>query len=641
MYPENDFPEIETCQFFLDENGCILQCPENAVDRINCPIQNIIGYSLKDVLTAIHPYWSKHLQDPFEKCKTIFLPWEEDGFKMGGGAKLHILNCGDNYIATLEQALAPAEDLGEASLQDLPKGPMAQAQMFLRLRTAESRLSNYMSNFPGIFFSQRPDLSFSYIGPGLKDILGIEGNALQRSGNSFLQLLLESDRPTFSSDLEEESYKGKTFTLNYRLRHPETGKILYVMDVRTPKRSPAGLLLGYEGVILDITRQAIAENRLSQAAWKESLATITSGLIHDFSNIMAGIYSLSELYYSSLTEEHSWYRGMQQIMNNSREASKFVRRIIDLNREISGHANYFNLEHLINDQMDLIRIILPRQTHIELNLTGEEIPLYIDDVSFRQMLLNLAMNTRDAIERDGEFSISIKQTKVGEIIFPHNEKDSFKGLKDGVVIQVSDNGCGIPKEFQEKIFDPFFTTKEAHKGSGFGLYNAKLFIHQYKGHISLESTPRQGTTFHIWLPLADFTENLEEEPTETPELKQRPRIALYAKLDTANFQLVSQIQEKEWEIITFSDAASAINFLDDKTFRPNLLLVLFTHHDTKAIDLIEKARRDYPKIKRVIQPLGCNPDELPQALKEASNCFLDCHMSTEKVIRKLSTILTC
>ncbi|MBN2068686.1 MAG: hypothetical protein JW739_03530 [Opitutales bacterium] len=636
MDVESCFPEIQTCLFLLDEDERITDCPADSAERILCPIRDIKGLLLRDVLTAVQPSWSQLLPEVLGGVQRLYLPFERKGQKLGAGVILHVVNGAKSKAATITPELAPPNALGEVSIQDLPQGPFAQAQMFLRLRTAENRLQNYMHNFPGIFFSQRPDLSFSYIGPGLQQMLNTSPDGLLRSGNSFLDLLLEADRDTFPGELDEQSRSGKTFSLNYRLRHPQNGNILYVMDVRTPKRSPAGLLLGYEGVILDITRQSIAENRLSQAAWKESLATLTSGLIHDFSNIMAGIYSLSELYYSSLDKEHAWYRGMQQIMTNSREARKLVRRIIDLNREISGQWNYFNLERLIEDQMDLIQIIMPRRTAIEVNLTGEELPLYIDDVSFRQMLLNLAMNARDALEKDGRFSISVAKTAVGDLL-----GNGQKAGRDGVLIRVSDNGCGIPPEYLEKIFDPFFTTKEVHQGSGFGLYNARLFVEQHKGYISVESTPGKGTDFLIWLPLADFTENQEEEDMEeNGAATLRKRIALYAKLDATNFELVSSMQEKEWELITFSDAASAMNFLGDRTFHPHALFVIFTHNDKGAEELVQFAREKHPDVLRIIQPLGCNPDELPGCLHKEADLLLEEHLRTPQIIRKVASLLS-
>lgn len=231
-----------------------------------------------------------------------------------------------------------------------------------------------MHHFPGIFFSQRPDLSFTFIGRRFEELLDIDVKRLTRSGSQYLKLILEKDREIFLSKIEKHSLSPKTFSLNYRLKHPTENTILYVMNVRTPILSPTGLLLDYEGVWLDITRQSIAENQLTRNAWKENLATITKGLIHDFSNIMAGIHSISELYEDALDKTHPWNEGIGQIKKSSREAQQIVRRIIDLNRDVTGKRGYHNLNTLLKEQTELVELVLPKQIKVFLETQEHEIP---------------------------------------------------------------------------------------------------------------------------------------------------------------------------------------------------------------------------------------------------------------------------
>jgi hypothetical protein len=93
---------------------------------------------------------------------------------------------------------------------------------------------------------------------------------------------------------------GLTFSFTYRVVLPQMHQVVYLLDVRTPSITSQGKLLGYDGVLIDITRQAIAEHRLSNSVWREGLATLTNGLVHDFSNLMAGIFSISELYFGMM-----------------------------------------------------------------------------------------------------------------------------------------------------------------------------------------------------------------------------------------------------------------------------------------------------------------------------------------------------
>ena len=114
--------------------------------------------------------------------------------------------------------------------------------------------------------------------------------------------------------------------------------------------------------------------------------------------------------------------------------------------------------------------------------------------------------SKDAVGKNGKIKITVQKIKKGERIF-EKQKVTKVAKQRGALLSISDNGCGIPDEFKEKIFDPFFTTKEATGGSGFGLYNAKLFIEDHNGSIDFISEKNKGTTFYIFVPLAVIEEN--------------------------------------------------------------------------------------------------------------------------------------
>jgi PAS domain-containing protein len=201
-----------------------------------------------------------------------------------------------NSVISLSPALAPHDSLKKAFMGDLMDDPRALANALIRLQKAESRLSDYISNFPGIFFTQRPDMTFSYLSRGIKKLFPDEHGELARNGGLFISRIYEKDREHFHKELLANGNNKETFSFNYRVTLPSREETIYLLDVRTPIITGTQKLLGYDGVFIDITRQAIAEYRLTNSVWREGLATLTNGLVHDFSNLMAGIYSISELY---------------------------------------------------------------------------------------------------------------------------------------------------------------------------------------------------------------------------------------------------------------------------------------------------------------------------------------------------------
>jgi signal transduction histidine kinase len=224
---------------------------------------------------------------------------------------------------------------------------------------------------------------------------------------------------------------------------------------------------------------------------------------------MAGIFSISELYHGMLEKDDPMANGMGQIKKSAMQAQKLVRRIIDLHRETSTPRAVHDLRLLLKDQMDLVGIIIPRSARVVTDFGSETLPAYLEETGFRQVILNLAINARDAIGRTGRLKISLRRVKRGEKIMDGAYRESRKAPVLGAEIALKDDGEGIPEELFDKIMDPFFTTKDPDSGSGFGLYNAKLYVEDHNGLIGFRSIIGSGTTFYIFLPLIE-DENASE-----------------------------------------------------------------------------------------------------------------------------------
>lgn len=641
LVPQINPLQFESCQFVLDREGKIVAFDPQMADKLGIPPTDPRGFTLRALLVELNPDWQDTLPHNFwDNEEPLFLSWERGDNPFSVGLALNRLPAGEQLFVTLSPDLASQEKLQNASVADYVPQPEVVARLFLRLQQSESRLNNYMQNFPGYFFCQRPDLSFTSIDPKFEEVIHQPVKTWLKNGGAFLESIYDKDRNFFLNELDRNSRRAKTFSLSYRIRKGGRGGILYLMEVRTPLYTTTGLLFGYEGVWLDISRQSIAENRLTSTSWKENLATITSGLVHDFSNIMAGIHSLSELYHERLEPSNTMYAGMAQIKKNSMQAQKLVRRIIDLNRDQTGFRDYHNLENLIRDQIDLIRIILPRVIEIETEFTEQELPIYADDIAFRQMLLNLALNARDAFTEDqmGKLRICVRKVEAGQTVFAETLAGEYQTDKPSAEIIFEDNGCGIAEAHLNKVFAPFFTTKEALKGSGFGLYNAKLFMENHRGRITVRSELGKGTAFHILLPLADFTEmEYEAQDQDNDPLfnynKGRPSFAVYASHDPSAFELISHLRQKEWEVITFDRIAKIKSYFKETDFLPHVLFAIDVGHDHEIETMLDYMSEEYPGIKVAVQILGRNPDEHEDLKGKAELLFGENDMNQDIVVK--------
>ncbi len=504
-------PNFENCQIAMNQDGMITKASESFGSWVGKNPKDLIGKKFLGFLFSLEASWKMLLpKNLHTKDFETFLPLSKNDQDSSIGVFLSCCNYDQISVVSLSPALAPHDSLKKAFMGDLMKDPRALANTLIRLQKAESRLSDYVSNFPGIFFTQRSDMTFTYLSRGIRRLFPTEHEEFSRNGGLFLNKIVEQDREHFQHKLNASSKRKETFSLTYRIKIPPNDQVLYLLDVRTPIITATNRLLGYDGVFVDITRQSIAEHRLSNSIWREGLATLTNGLVHDFSNLMAGIFSISELYHGMMEKDDPMLNGMGQIKKSAMQAQKLVRRIIDLHREKSATRSIHDLRLLLKDQMDLVGIIIPRSAKIVTDFGTDAIPSFIEETGFRQVILNLAINARDAIERNGRIRISLKKVKRGQEIMKGATGGPHLAKTNGAEISLSDNGQGIAHEHADKIFEPFFTTKDSMDGSGFGLYNSKLFIEDHNGRIGFSSEIGKGTTFYLFLPYAGSEEDALE-----------------------------------------------------------------------------------------------------------------------------------
>ena len=504
-------PNFENCQVAINyEDGKIMEFSKDFSNWLGLPRKQIINQVFRQLMNQLSPQWEKFLVTNCQKkALNIFLPIESDAL----GVSLSLVPYKKNglSVASITPALAPHDSLKNAFLGDIMNNPKAIANTLIRLQKAENRLNDYVRNFPGIFFTQRVDLTFSYLSNGIRNFFPTEYGNFSRNGNLYLEKIVEKDREYFLNELKNNSMSRMTFSLKYRIKLFPTNQLIHILDVRTPTITSGGKLLGYDGVLIDITRQSIAEHRLSNSVWRESLTTLTNGLVHDFSNLMAGIYSISELYHGMMEKDDPMSNGMGQIKKSSMQAQQLVRRIIDLHKEKPTCRVVHDLRMLLKDQMDLLEIIIPRSSKISTSFPNEPLPALVEETGFRQVILNLAINSRDAIERNGKISISMRKVEKGEPIMLGSQSKQTTADCIGAEITITDNGAGIDEKLSKKVFDPFFTTKEDSGGSGFGLYNSKIFMDDHNGQIGFKSEIGKGTSFFLFIPLVDNYESIQRK----------------------------------------------------------------------------------------------------------------------------------
>ncbi len=634
-------PSLELASGWLERGYAVLNSEETIVsidDWLSCWLgqqpHRLVGRSLWDCLEDRCPEW----RDTLGAVRAETIPVKVVHLAMDrlGAKSFYVLESichPGGRTVRLSSALPPAAELREASWDEHLGTAAARRELFVRCLRSEAQVDNLVRRWPGVIFTQRADLSFLFVSQNIQELVGIAPAEWCQQPQCFWQVLHEGDQEEFQQSIRRSALEKRSGTSTFRVRHARTGRVSYLLEYRQAVATPSGLLLGYEGVWLDVTRQVIAEKRLSSAAWKETLAVLTMGLAHDFSNIMAGIVSLSETILSQLESGHPFCEGMSLIKQNSLQAHQLVHKIIHLHHGKTGTSQYCDLNELVQELVDLVKKILPRRITITTENAPDSLPLYVDPVDFRQVIINLTLNAAEAMPQGGQLSLKTSRHEV----LP--EMPILRGVAPrlpAVRLTVQDTGCGIKPRHLASIFDPFFTTKAMNKGSGLGLYNARLFVEKQSGCISVDSMEGVGTTFHLWLPEADFTE--ADRAGET-SATQRRSLLVVGRADGVLDSTAEFWRCHDYHVVAAASEGHALDLLESGEYQFAAMMVVAESRDRDLLALFAAVRQRGIVMKNVLQLVGCHSDEMETSVLQMTDLVIVPDLAENEIVDRLKRCL--
>ncbi|MCX7887935.1 MAG: PAS domain S-box protein, partial [Verrucomicrobiae bacterium] len=277
------------------------------------------------------------------------------------------------------------------------------------------------------------------------------------------------------------------------INRKKDGTIYHEEGTITPIKDAQGRITSYVAVKRDVTREIETQQQLLQAQKMEAVGRLAGTVAHEFNNRLVVIMGYGELCLRQLPEDHPCRHQLEEILKAAERAQSLSNRLLALSRQQIFEAKVFDLSEFLTDQEDMLRRVLGEDIELVLELPPTPLwPIKADPRQLEQVLLNLAVNARDAMPLGGKLTITACNILVDET---HSEKTP--GLSSGryVRLSVSDTGCGMSEEVQARLFEPFFTTKKGGHGTGLGLATSYAIIKQSGGHIAVTSAPGQGSTF--------------------------------------------------------------------------------------------------------------------------------------------------
>jgi PAS domain S-box-containing protein len=327
---------------------------------------------------------------------------------------------------------------------------------------------------------------------------------------------------------------------------------LIVWD-NTLLRDAQGGVSGVASLGIDVTKHRDLEMQLRQAQKMESIGTLAGGVAHDFNNILTVVMNCAEMLRNKLDNRERAISLINQILSSAHRAAKLTRSLLAFSRKQQIVLRPIDLNELIYHMHDFLERLIGEDVEIKTELSEAHIMILADRSQIEQVIMNLASNARDAMPEGGKLAISLKASYQDG----HDYGDGKASGGRYAVLTIADTGIGISRHEQERIFEPFFTTKEVGKGTGLGLSMAYGIIRQHNGWISVDSEVGGGSSFSIYLPLAEQTAATGIEQAKTPV--RGAETVLLVEDDEAVLQAnMAMLEDSGYRVISAQGGAEAI-----------------------------------------------------------------------------------
>ncbi|MBI4273734.1 MAG: PAS domain-containing protein [Rhizobiales bacterium] len=315
-------------------------------------------------------------------------------------------------------------------------------------------------------------------------------------GGTILSVAAERDRPMLEAAIRKAAEgKGDIAPVDAALAGDgERFARFYVSPIEEEEKGDAEAAIVYA---LDITEQRTLENQVNQSQKMQAVGQLAGGIAHDFNNVLSAIMMATDFLLSAHKPTDPSFQDIMQIKQNTNRAASLVRQLLAFSRRQTLRPQVLDLGEALSDLTMLLRRLIGEKVTLEV-IHGRDLwPVKVDISQFEQVIVNLAVNARDAMPDGGKLVVRTSNKTAAE-----SARFGYKGMPaaDYVLVEVSDTGTGIAPELLEKIFEPFFSTKEVGKGTGLGLSTVYGIVKQTGGFIYPQSEPGTGTAFHIFLP---------------------------------------------------------------------------------------------------------------------------------------------
>jgi two-component system cell cycle sensor histidine kinase/response regulator CckA len=366
-----------------------------------------------------------------------------------------------------------------------------------RERAAEVRFVRFFHNTPMAIATvdrgghiARTNAPFAQLHHGI-----VKGEAQPAEGRSILAVVSEADRPLLEAMIARAADgQGDIGPVDATLAGDgKRSARLYVCAVEEDDRDGEAAII----YAIETTEQRVLQDQITRAEKLKSVGQLAGGLAHDFNNLLGSIIMATDFLLTAHKATDPSFQDIMQIKQSANRAASLVRQLLAFSRRQTLRPELLDLREVLDDLTIMLRRMIGEKVTLEIKQFRDLWPVKADLSQFEQVIVNLAVNARDAMPDGGRLEVRTSNVGAADCTrYPYKEMPAA----EYVLVEVKDTGVGIPPELIEKIFEPFFSTKEVGKGTGLGLSTVYGIVKQTGGFIYVESEVGKGTTFRIFLP---------------------------------------------------------------------------------------------------------------------------------------------
>jgi PAS domain S-box-containing protein len=504
------------------------------------------------------------------------------------------------------------------------------------LRSSEERFRQLADNIKeALIVIDLPSFKPSYLSRVWGEIWGRSVEEAQHNPETWFEAIHPEDRPTVRAG-HSAIARGVPAANVFRVMRPD-GSLRWVRARMFPVFDASGVVYRMVGLVEDITDVRQTEEQLRQAQKMEAIGRLAGGIAHDFNNLLTAILGYTELVLETLGPNHASNADMLEIQAAGQSAANLTHQLLAFSRRQILQPQTIDLTDVIRRVESLLRRIIGEDVTLHLKLASPLAPVTVDPGQVEQVVMNLAVNARDAMPDGGRLTIETSVIELDETYLVQH-----RGASAGthVMLAVSDTGVGMDEATQKRLFEPFFTTKEPGKGTGLGLATVYGIIKQSQGSIWVYSEPGTGSTFKIYLPIA-VAEPVQQVATDRQPVSLHGTETLLIVEDQPETRSVIRetLRRRGYTVIEAANGPEAILKSGQHTGPIHLLLTDVVMGGMSGRQLAENLHANRPDL-RVLYMSGYTDDAIVRhGILEPGLAFVQKPFAADSLLRKIRGVL--